>query len=111
MRANALAILGGSERLRFLVALAAGISFAARGQYVEAGYDEAHALRALRHVNEMMIVATVQLQSSMAQKPAYPDEAFLEVLADHASMGHCREVLGSALKEAIDVSGYGSLTS
>jgi len=35
-----------------------------------AGHDDAHALRALRHVNEMMIVATVQLQSSMVQHPA-----------------------------------------
>jgi hypothetical protein len=104
MRAEALAILSSSKRIRFLVALAAGIPFAARGQYVEMGHDEAHAVRALRHVNEMMIVATKQLQSSMAQKPAYPDEAFLKALAEHATMGQCREVLGSALSEAIKAS-------
>lgn len=99
---QALAALGGNDREHFLIALAFGVAFAARGEYAEAGNDEMHALIALRSVNEMMIVITDQIKSSRSGKPAYPDDAFLRVLKDNAAIGGSENVFFWALENAID---------
>lgn len=101
IRERALAVLGGPDRHVFLAALAANLAFAARGEYSEAGQDEAHVLHALRAVNEMLIVATKQITSSLKRKPAYPDDAFLQALADKSTAGGAQHVLRRAMAEAV----------
>ena len=93
-------MLSGELRVRFLAALAASLALAARGEYLEAGRTEAHALAALRAVNEMLIVVGKQLRSSLAGRREYPDDAFMRVLAESSKVGHVEHVLQWALKEA-----------
>src|SRR5260221_13542602 len=88
IRDEALAALSGRNRERFLAALVGAIALAGRGEYMEAGNTEAHALAALRAINEMGIVVGKQLRSSLAGQSAYPDEAVIDVLEDKAKIGH-----------------------
>jgi hypothetical protein len=97
IREQALAALGGPSRENFLNALAGGLAMSGRGEYVEAGNDEAHALTALRTHNEMMITVTTQMITSRAGSPAYRDEAFLRALSERAAIGHVGHVLRRAL--------------
>lgn len=97
IRVVALEELAGSKRMLFLMSLACHISFAARGNYVEAGNSESRTLTALRAVNEMMIVVTTQLSTSFSGDPAYPDDAFIQVLSEYAGIGDCKRVIGLAL--------------
>ncbi len=105
IRDQALAVLSGPNRDRFLVALVSAIALAGRGQYTEAGNSEAHALAALRAINEMVIVVGKQLRSSLAARSAYPDEAFMQVLAENAAIGHVEPVLRWAIREAVGAEG------
>jgi hypothetical protein len=105
IRDQALAVLAGPFREKFLIALTGGLAMSGRGEYVEAGNDEAHALAALRALNELMIVVTKQLISSRAGRPAYPDEAFLTVLAEKSATGHIEHALDRALRAALRGSG------
>ena len=105
IRDSALALLSGPKRDRFLAALVGAIALAGRGEYTEAGNSEAHALAALRAINETVIVIGKQLRSSVAGRSAYPDEAFIQVLTENAAMGHVESVLQWAIREAVGVEG------
>lgn len=99
---EALVILAGPSRQRFLVALSGHVTLRARAEYIEAGHnDERQALAALRAINEVMIVIVKQLKSTMDGKPAYPDEAFLQVISEKAAIGGCEEVVRAALIYAV----------
>jgi len=101
LREHVLTVLSGRNRDQFLAALVEALALAGRGEYAEAGHTEAHTLAALRSLNEMMIVIGKQLRSSLAGNSAYPDEAFVQVLVDNATIGHIEPVLQWALKEAV----------
>jgi hypothetical protein len=101
IKEQALAVLGGPDRVKLLAKLASCLALSARGEYVEAGNDGLHAGSALRAINELMIVITKQMASSLSENPAYPDDAFLAVLADKSKIGHVEVVLGWALVEAL----------
>ena len=93
--------LGSPARLHFLADLAGALGLAARGEYVEAGNGPEHALGALRAINEMHIVVAAQLQSAVRDGAAYPDQAFIDVLAENARIGHVEHALNWAFGRAV----------
>ena len=99
---KALAILASDNRCSFLASLASALPMAARGEYMEAGGSREHAISSLRAVNEMMLVVATQLKSSLEGEPAYPDNAFLRALADHARAEGSQRVLSWALAQAVN---------
>jgi hypothetical protein len=92
------ALLSGPSRTPALLRLAAELTLAARGSYVEAGLNESDAVARLRCLNELQIVVGKQIASSvLGQDPAYPDEAFVLVLQDKSASGDCEMILREVL--------------
>ena len=77
---QALAVLSGPKRDRFLAALVGAIALAGRGEYTEAGNSEAHALAALRAINETVIVIGKHVNCSAKGGKVLPWRPTLRVL-------------------------------
>lgn len=99
---DSLAYLDSEHREQFLVQLAYWLTIRARGAYIEAGNEPDRAVVGLRCFNELLMVVTKQLLASQGiGGVGYPDEAFIQVLAEKAEIGGCDYGLRWSLEQAL----------
>lgn len=91
----------GPNRVQVLLKFAQELTIAGRASYPGAGLTIPESQEALQCINELQIVALKQLAASVVGTlPAYPDDAFIEVLEEKAALRACEEHLRTAARLA-----------
>jgi hypothetical protein len=94
-------LLASQERLPLLAQLIEELAMRARGEYAAAETGEGGSLAALTCINELVLVVSVQLSSSLEGKPAYPDDAFLQTLIEKSEGRECQGNLQQAVRSSL----------
>ena len=98
----ALPWLASNQRAEFLAELVWWLVLAGRSDYPGAGAAIEQSQKALECLNELQHVVAAQLRSSLrGGTPAYPDDAFLDVLAERASSRGCGVGWATTLRGAV----------
>jgi hypothetical protein len=91
------------QRVEFLTWLAFHLSEVARGSYPDARSDFSVVVTELRTHNELLQVVLKQMLGALrigGRRPAYPDDAFFDVLFEGAGLGSCESDLSWAVTKS-----------
>jgi len=100
LRERLIAGLSSDDRQQLLLAISEELALAGRASYVGTGLAPEAARSSFECFNEIQIVILKQLARLSDARRGYPDDAFLDVMAETAARG-CSERLSQALERAL----------
>jgi hypothetical protein len=101
LRTRLLGWLANDDRQILVLSLARQLTVAGRAAYVAAGTRPEISRATLECLNELQIVVLEQIAGTIDARFGYPDEAFLDVLAEKAAGRECSVSLERALSGAL----------